>query len=122
MEEYRAIRFLNLWMLASQILSCKSIDNVAFIVDTKRQKPLRALRTVQRRLRNIPMSSLPKSFQDAVVVTRALVLVYLWIDSLCIIQDSRADWYAESSKVHQYYQNAFVTISALSAAGSHMAF
>lgn len=74
------------------------------------------------RLRNIPMSSLPKSFQDAVVVTRALGLVYLWIDSLCIIQDSRADWQAESSKMHQYYQNAFVTISALSAAGSHDGF
>jgi Heterokaryon incompatibility protein (HET) len=38
------------------------------------------------------MNSLPKSFQDAVTVTRKLYIHSLWIDSLCIIQDSHEDW------------------------------
>jgi hypothetical protein len=68
------------------------------------------------------MSSLSKSFQDAIIVTRTLGLSHLWIDSLCIIQDSKDDWDTESSKTQQYYQGAFITISALSAAGSHEGF
>lgn len=35
----------------------------------------------------IAWHSLPKTHQDAVTITRALGLQYLWIDSLCIIQD-----------------------------------
>lgn len=49
-------------------------------------------------------------------------LNHLWIDSLCIIQDSKDDWATESSKMQQYYQGAFITILALSAAGSHEGF
>lgn len=35
----------------------------------------------------IEWNSLPQTFKDAVLVTRALEVPYLWIDSLCIIQD-----------------------------------
>lgn len=35
----------------------------------------------------IEWEELPKTFQDAVTVARALEVDYLWIDSLCIIQD-----------------------------------
>jgi len=44
------------------------------------------------RQRSIPFLSLPRQFQDAIVVTRQLGLRYIWIDSLCIIQDSQQDW------------------------------
>jgi hypothetical protein len=47
-------------------------------------------------MNGIPLSSLPKTFLDAIVVTKALGLRYLWIDSLCIIQDDEDDWLAES--------------------------
>lgn len=50
--------------------------------------------------------------QDAVTVTRALGIRYLWIDSLCIIQDSRDDWSREASKMSGIYRNAVVTIAA----------
>lgn len=39
----------------------------------------------------IDVHSLPKTFQDAIHVTRSLGLRYLWIDSLCIIQDFKPD-------------------------------
>ncbi|KAK0715889.1 hypothetical protein B0H67DRAFT_447179, partial [Lasiosphaeris hirsuta] len=44
----------------------------------------------------IPPEALPKTFKDAIRVTRYLGLDHLWIDSLCIIQDSAENWRAES--------------------------
>lgn len=43
--------------------------------------------TLESHRRGIEWASLPKTFKDAVVVTRALGVEYLWIDSLCVIQD-----------------------------------
>jgi hypothetical protein len=43
----------------------------------------------------IPVSSMPRTFQDAVCVARSLKMKYLWIDSLCIVQDSQEDWHRE---------------------------
>lgn len=40
----------------------------------------------------IPFSSLSKTFQEAIQITRAFGIRYIWIDSLCILQDSIADW------------------------------
>jgi hypothetical protein len=42
-------------------------------------------------LHEIDFNSLTKSFQDAIYITRALDCRYLWIDTLCIIQDSEQD-------------------------------
>lgn len=61
---------------------------------------------------NIPLGDLPPLFQDAVIITRQLGLRYLWIDSLCIIQDSLRDWETEAAKMASIYQNSYVTISA----------
>ncbi|RDW88276.1 hypothetical protein BP6252_00308 [Coleophoma cylindrospora] len=60
----------------------------------------------------IQCSSLPQIFQHAVQITRALEISYLWIDSLCIIQDSHQDWTNESSQMHKIYSNSSVTIAA----------
>jgi hypothetical protein len=40
----------------------------------------------------IPWYELPANFQDAITITQQLGIRYLWIDSLCIIQDSHEDW------------------------------
>jgi len=61
---------------------------------------------------NISFNALPPLFQDAVIITRQLGLRYIWIDSLCIIQDSLRDWETESSKMGSIYQNSYITISA----------
>lgn len=63
----------------------------------------------------IPMASMPKTFRDAVQVTRALGFRYIWIDSLCIVQDRPSDWEAEAKKMGSYYRNAHVTLVAGSA-------
>ncbi|KAF2266743.1 HET-domain-containing protein [Lojkania enalia] len=61
---------------------------------------------------NIPFDALPPLFQDAVIITRQLGLRYIWIDSLCIIQDSTRDWETESSKMGSIYESSYITISA----------
>lgn len=47
----------------------------------------------------IPMDSLSQLFRDAIFVTRRLGFLYLWIDSLCILQDSREDWEREAASM-----------------------
>ena len=61
---------------------------------------------------SIPTSSLPKTFLDATVIARNLSQRYLWIDSLCIIQDSQSDWAQESSRMGSIYGNAIFNIAA----------
>jgi hypothetical protein len=63
-------------------------------------------------MREIRLSSLPKTFQDAVLITRKLDVRYLWIDSLCIVQDSTADWQKESAVMEAIYRNGYLNISA----------
>jgi hypothetical protein len=64
--------------------------------------------------REIDWSILPRTFQDAIIVARKLSIQYLWIDSLCIVQDSAEDWEIESAKMGYYYEQAFITIAASS--------
>jgi hypothetical protein len=60
----------------------------------------------------VTMSNLPATFRDAVQICRLLKVSYLWIDSLCIIQDSDEDWRNQSAKMADIYANAFLTVAA----------
>jgi hypothetical protein len=51
----------------------------------------------------IHWDELPQTIKDAVTITRALGIQYLWVDALCIIQDSQEDWEAESKKMADVY-------------------
>ena len=61
---------------------------------------------------SIPLSCLPKTFRDAIHITRKLGVSYLWIDSLCILQNSSVDWANESAQMDSIYTKAWVTIAA----------
>ena len=62
----------------------------------------------------IAFPALSKTFKDAVQFTIALGIEYIWIDSLCIIQDSAEDWRFEASLMCLVYSNAWVTLAATS--------
>lgn len=68
--------------------------------------------TFRSRIDGIAFEDLPRTFQDAVTVTRTLCLRYIWIDSLCIVQDSHQDWLTESAKMGTVYQDASIVIAA----------
>jgi hypothetical protein len=63
-------------------------------------------------------TELPKTFREAIDVTRAMGYEYLWIDSLCIIQDSADDWKKEARRMAIIYDNAIFTIAAMDAENS----
>jgi len=62
----------------------------------------------------IQLQSLPQTFQDAIFVTKALNVRYIWIDSLCIIQNDDRDWTTQAQKMAVIYSNSYLTISATS--------
>ena len=61
---------------------------------------------------NIGFDKLPRTLQDAVMVVRYLGIEYIWIDCLCILQDSKADWEHESAHMADVYSNAYLTVAA----------
>jgi Heterokaryon incompatibility protein (HET) len=67
--------------------------------------------------RGIKVGKLPKTFQDAINFARRLNsrIQYIWIDSLCIVQDDRRDWARESVQMYQIYRNSYCNISATGA-------
>lgn len=74
--------------------------------------------TLESRKSGISWNELPKTFQEAISITRELGLNRLWIDSLCVIQDSKEDWQLESAEIAGIYQNAFLTLAATSSPDS----
>ncbi|KAF2648425.1 HET-domain-containing protein [Lophiostoma macrostomum CBS 122681] len=66
----------------------------------------------------IEVGGLSRTFQDAILVTRGLGIRYLWIDSLCIVQDDVAHWRQESARMGSIYENAFLRIAASGATNS----
>ncbi|KAK0228011.1 heterokaryon incompatibility protein-domain-containing protein [Armillaria fumosa] len=60
----------------------------------------------------IPLNNIPLTIMDAITVTRTLGLRYLWVDSLCILQDSKEDKATEISKILNTFRDAYMTIIA----------
>ncbi|KAM0812128.1 putative heterokaryon incompatibility protein [Seiridium cardinale] len=58
------------------------------------------------------ISMFPPTFRDAIEVAGWFNIRWLWIDSLCIIQDSREDWQHEAPMMCDVHQNALLNISA----------
>lgn len=68
--------------------------------------------------RDINSERLPRTYRDAITVVRGLGIRYIWIDSLCIIQDDPYDWEDQSHKMGQVFSSAYFTIGASSARSS----
>lgn len=70
---------------------------------------------LEQHRQEIPWNKTPRLFCDVVKVCRRLSIPYLWIDALCIIQDSDNDWVEQASKMAEIYGNSFLTIAATAA-------
>ncbi|RYP33575.1 hypothetical protein DL767_004690 [Monosporascus sp. MG133] len=69
-------------------------------------------------LQALPLDSLSANFRDAITITRELGIKYLWIDSLCILQDSKEDWEKESREMAAVYRDATLALFAIAASAS----
>lgn len=75
-------------------------------------------RTCSESFKNgIALEDLPRTFQDAVTTARRLKISYLWIDSLCILQDKDdlSDWFREAADMDRIYGQSYCNISAAAA-------
>ncbi|KAI4641858.1 uncharacterized protein J4E79_011629 [Alternaria viburni] len=62
----------------------------------------------------IPWDELTQTFQDAITISRKVGIPYVWIDSLCIVQDDQEDWAKEASRMASVYKYAYLVIAATS--------
>ena len=63
----------------------------------------------------IPRAKLCKTFIDAITITKTLGYSYLWIDSLCIIQDDDDNWSRVAVQMAQVYGAASLNLAASAA-------
>jgi hypothetical protein len=84
------------------------------------------INNLKQRKAGFRAQDLPKTFQDAIEVTRQIGKRYLWIDSLCIVQSldgkETEDWKVESKRMEIVFSSAYCTIAASSANSSHEGF
>lgn len=71
--------------------------------------------TEHRFRQGIPLHSLSPTFRDVILLVRRLGHRYIWIDSLCIIQVSRADWQKEANLMANIYRHSYCNIFAVGA-------
>lgn len=67
---------------------------------------------IKRGLFVLDDKTLPKTFMEAILMAAKLSVDYIWIDSLCIIQDDIDDWRAEVPLMTLVYRNAFCTFAS----------
>src|SRR6187402_1984048 len=105
--------------------------------DPKRHPLMSTHATLNDHMSGIKISSLPRSFVDAIKVCIFLRIQYLWIDCLCIVQDDKcghrpsktpklilfsAEWLAEAEKMAEIYQQSYLTVAATRAQNSQHGF
>jgi hypothetical protein len=78
--------------------------------------------TLQENLKTLSMDSLPRTIQDGIILTRCLGFQYLWVDTLCILQDSDTDKDEEIQRIGGAYKNSTITIAAACAANVNEGF
>lgn len=77
------------------------------------------LSTLAERLQEIQTAGLSRTYTEFIEIARRMNIRYVWIDSLCIIQDSKEDWEKEAAQMALVYSNAYCTIAASSSANGN---
>ena len=125
--EHSSCRRLELGRLPKRVIDVGSVSSEPRIYLSDRERvPYAALsycwghdRNIRLLSKNIdaytqclPLASLPPTIADAILVARRVNVKYLWVDSLCILQDSEADLKQEISEMGDIYANTWFTIAA----------
>ena len=96
--------------------TCENIDSEPFVALSYcwgGDQPLKLTTSTRTQLlERIKPEDLPQTLSDAIHITTALRIKYLWIDALCIIQDDEEDKGRELGKMSKIYSCALVTLVA----------
>jgi hypothetical protein len=66
----------------------------------------------------VSASLFPRTIRDAVHAVRALEIEWLWVDSMCIVQDDKEDWEREAKTMADVYRGCHLEIAALAASSN----
>lgn len=115
--DFNPLRLLDLQTDTEDYIRLVNVANVRYAClshcwGSTRSKHLTKQENILNNESGIPLLELPKTFQDAVHITKALGIRYLWIDTFCIIQDDEKDWETQASLMAAIYENAYITLAA----------
>jgi hypothetical protein len=79
---------------------------------TKRSWLVTTKENINAHRKSIPQNRLPWTLFNAINFTKRLGIRYIWIDSLCIVQDDKIDWTTEAAKMSDVYFHATLVVSA----------
>jgi serine/threonine protein kinase len=85
-------------------------DYVALSHVWSSSQPLLSSETQSTFYTQLPLQTQPATFQDALSTAQSLGYRYLWVDSLCILQDSEQDKQRECKRMASIFRNAALTI------------
>ncbi|KAI0156501.1 HET-domain-containing protein [Xylariaceae sp. FL1272] len=74
--------------------------------------------TIEQLMTRIPVDKLRRTFKEAFATATYLGIKYIWIDSLCIIQDSAEDWAREARRMMEVYHRARINLAASISTGA----
>jgi hypothetical protein len=74
--------------------------------------------TLSKFTKQIPSELIPKTWNDAIQIARALRIPHIWIDALCIVQDDETEWQSEAEQMSEIYQGSLLTIAAVQSTNS----
>ncbi|PVI00581.1 HET-domain-containing protein, partial [Periconia macrospinosa] len=135
-NSHPACRGSNRSMLPSRVLKISDEGNSVRLIDAfdgkyaalsycwgkEPQTIITTKRSLDQWKKDIPIQDLPQTIKDAIFTTYKLGILYLWVDSLCILQDSWDDQKMEIPRMSEIYHGAYVTISAACAEDCHQGF
>jgi hypothetical protein len=76
-------------------------------------QPLKTTKETERAYHEeISLESFPRTFQDAICLSRSLRIQYLWIDCPCIVQDDAKEWQEQAARMADIYSDSSLTIAA----------
>lgn len=106
------IRLVHYRDLSTDLLHKPSYACLSHCWGTSRSKHITKHENFETNCEGIPISELPRTFREAVLIARALHLQYIWIDSMCIVQDDEEDWTSHVKLMAKIYSNAYITLAA----------
>ena len=123
-------RLLQIFDASSQIRLIVTMDSNHYDYATlsyrwgrdDRKPSLTLQENLLQHMSGLATDTLPPTLKDAVLTTVSLGYEYLWIDSLCIVQDDPQDFEHECPKMASIYSGSAVTIAAPGAQDSFSGF
>ncbi|RDW66550.1 hypothetical protein BP6252_10185 [Coleophoma cylindrospora] len=119
-DDYKPKRLIDLEHLGDDPSYVRLVDGataespyatLSYCWGTAVQKILTTTAVLPSYMKSVDPKTTPKTFQQVFEVTKNLGIRYIWIDALCILQDSALEWVEESAKMGAIYSNSWVTIS-----------